>query len=87
MSTPPPFSPEEQAAFEAFGNSWVKLHAIEQAIRQGDGPSFSHREALREMQAAAGHLRATVLTHATVLAHTSAPTADLSGDASAAPRP
>lgn len=81
MSTPLPFSPEEQAAFEAFGDSWVKLTAIERATRQGDGPSFSHHEALREMQAAAGHLRATVLAHAP------APTTDPSGDPDAAPRP
>lgn len=51
----------EQAAFEAFGEAWKRLRTVEEAVKAGEGASFTHREAIREMQAAAAAVRAAVL--------------------------
>ncbi|KQR40778.1 hypothetical protein [Deinococcus sp. Leaf326] len=52
----------EQAAFEAFGEAWKRLRTVEEAVKAGEGASFTHHEAIREMRAAAASVRAAVLT-------------------------
>lgn len=49
--------PQEQVAFEAFGAAWERLRSVEEAVRAGDGPSFTHASAIQEMQVQARELK------------------------------
>lgn len=64
MPTLPPFTPEEQRAFEEFGDAWTRLSTVEQAIRSGEGPTFTHHDARQNMHAAAHALRRAILESA-----------------------
>jgi hypothetical protein len=48
---------QEQRALEAFGEAWMRMRTIEEAVKAGEGASFVHYESVRKMQEASKALR------------------------------